>query len=204
MCGRFVLLSDLSVIGETFHIDVFAESVYLIGDRFPGQDIAAIILNGHRRLVSFQWGLIPRWAKDPAPKKLINARGETLAVKPSFRDAFRKRRCLIVADGFYEWDRLSSPKRMIYFQLKSGQPFGMAGLYEIWKPPVGPSVCTCTIVTTAANELIKTTHDRMPVIVQPDRENLWLGADEISSGLLKKLLVPSPSEGMVRKYLPSA
>ena len=111
MCGRFVLISDLSVIGEAFHIDEFAESVHLTGDRFPGQDIAAIILNGRRRLVSFQWGLIPHWAKDPAPKKLINARGETLAIKPSFQDAFRKRRCLVVADGFYEWDRSSFPAK---------------------------------------------------------------------------------------------
>ena len=102
MCGRFVLLSDLSVIGETFHIDEFAGPFPSAG-RYPGHDVAAVILNAHRRLVSFRWGLIPAWAKDPElGRKMFNARGETLAIKPSFRNAFRKRRCLVVANGFYD------------------------------------------------------------------------------------------------------
>jgi putative SOS response-associated peptidase YedK len=202
MCGRFVLISDLSVIGEAFHIDEFAGPFHTAGDRYPGQDVAAVILNGRRCLVSFQWGLTPAWARGPSHgRKLINARGETLAIKPSFRDAFRKRRCLVVADGFYEWDRSSARKRLVCFYMKSGQPFGMAGLYETWQPPVGPPVHSCTIVTTAANELVGKIHDRMPVIVSQDQQDLWLGAADAGPDSLAGILMPYPIAEMAGRAL---
>ena len=168
MCGRFILLTDLSVIVESFHIgEVAAE--YKTGNNIcPGQQVSAVVRNGDvNKLVNYQWGLIPYWAKEPSiGYKLINARAETIAEKPSFREAFKKRRCLIVADGFYEWQKIGPKKKPLRFFLKTGQPFGLAGLYETWISPEQKPVNTCTIITTEPNDMVRPIHDRMPVVVR--------------------------------------
>jgi putative SOS response-associated peptidase YedK len=160
----------------------------------PTQQVAVVIDEGVRRLVPVQWGLVPSWAKDPSVgNKMINARAETITEKASYRNAFKKRRCLVVADGFYEWQKTGDGKRPIYIRLKSGKPFGFAGLYEVWEPPEGEALTTCTIITTEANELMKPIHDRMPVIVPKEKQDLWLDPGVKDQESLLDLLKPYPA-----------
>ena len=198
MCGRFVLLTNLSVITESFNIQNVA-CEYRPGNNIsPGQQIAAVIRkDDQNNLVNFRWGLIPSWAKDPSiGYKMFNARAETVSEKPSFKNAFKKRRCLIVADGFYEWQKLGKVKKPFYFHLKSGKPFGFAGLYESWASPDQQQINTCTIITTEPNELIKPIHDRMPVILSKDKEALWIEPGIKDADQLLSILTPYPSEEM--------
>jgi len=198
MCGRFVLLADLSDITESFNIQRVA-CEYRTGDNIsPGEQIAAVIRKDDQNsLVNFRWGLIPSWAKDPLiGKKMFNARAETVSEKPSFRNAFRKRRCLIVTDGFYEWQKTGKVKSPFYFRLKTGKPFGLAGLYETWTSPDQQQTHTCTIITTEANDLIIPVHDRMPVIVPKDCEGEWLDPEYLNPKRLLSLLKPYPAEEM--------
>jgi putative SOS response-associated peptidase YedK len=197
MCGRFVLLTDLSVITESFDIQDVA-SEYRQGNNIsPGQQVSAVIHDDQNRLVNFRWGLIPSWAKDPSiGYKMFNARAETIAEKPSFRNAFKKHRCLIVADGFYEWQKLGKIKKALYFSLKSERPFGFAGLLETWVSPEHQSIHTCTIITTEPNELINPIHDRMPVIVEKDREVAWIDPANHNQKELLSILKPYPSDEM--------
>ena len=162
----------------------------------PGQQIAAVIRkDDQNNLVNFRWGLIPSWAKDPSiGSKMFNARAETIAEKPSFKNAFKKRRCLIVTDGFYEWQKLGKVKKPFYFHLKSGKPFGFAGLYESWASPDQQQITTCTIITTEPNELIKPIHDRMPVIVMKGCEEHWIDPGNQNQKELLSLLKPYPLE----------
>ena len=198
MCGRFVLLTNLSIITESFNIQN-AACEYRPGNNIsPGQQIAAVVRkDDQNNLVNFQWGLIPSWAKDPSiSNKMFNARAETISEKPSFKNAFKKRRCLIVADGFYEWQKLGKVKKPFYFHLKSGKPFGFAGLYESWASPDQQQINTCTIITTEPNELIKPIHDRMPVILSKDKEALWTEPGIKDADQLLSILTPYPSEEM--------
>jgi putative SOS response-associated peptidase YedK len=197
MCGLFILLTDLSLITESFNVqDVACE--YRPGSRIsPGQQVAAVIQDDKNRLVNFRWGLIPSWAKDPSiGNRMFNARAETLSEKPSFKNAFKKRRCLIIADGFYEWQKLGKVKKPLYFSLKSGRPFGFAGLHETWVSPDHQPIHTCTIITTEPNELIKPIHDRMPVMVPKEREASWIDPDNQNQKDLLSILKPYPSEEM--------
>jgi len=198
MCGRFILLTDLSVIVESFRIgDVAAE--YKPGSNIsPGQQISAVIRSKDaNKLVDFRWGLIPSWAKDPSiGNRMFNARAETIAEKPSFREAFKKRRCLIVADGFYEWQKIGRIKKPLRFSLKSGAPFGLAGLYETWISPEQKPVHTCTIITTEPNDLIRPIHDRMPVIVIKELEDFWIDPGSHNSRELLSILKPYPAVDM--------
>jgi putative SOS response-associated peptidase YedK len=197
MCGLFILLTDLSLITESFNVqDVACE--YRPGSRIsPGQQVAAVIQDDKNRLVNFRWGLIPSWAKDPSMgNRMFNARAETLSEKPSFKNAFKKRRCLIIADGFYEWQKLGKLKKPLYFSLKSGRPFGFAGLHETWVSPDHQPIHTCTIITTEPNELIKPIHDRMPVMVPKEREAFWIDPDNQNQQDLLSILKPYPSEEM--------
>jgi putative SOS response-associated peptidase YedK len=198
MCGRFILLTDLSVIVESFHIGQVATDYKTGGNISPGQQIAAVIRDeAVNKLVEFRWGLIPSWAKDPAiGNKMFNARAETVADKPSFRSAFKKRRCLIIADGFYEWAKLDKKKVPYNFALKTGGTFGFAGLYETWMSPENKAVNTCTIITTDANELLRPIHDRMPVIVPKDKEALWIDPNVPDQRELAAILKPYPAEEM--------
>ena len=154
--------------------------------------------DGTKRLVALRWGLIPAWADDPAiGNKMFNARAETVAEKPSFKHAFQKRRCLIPVDGFYEWQNVGKGKRPLRFSLKSGRPFGLAGLYETWTSPEKGRIHTCTIITTESNELIRPIHDRMPAIVPKDKETAWLDPLNVNLNELSTFLKPYPAEEMI-------
>jgi len=198
MCGKFVLITDLKNIQKNFNIQNVSYEHQPSWNIVPGQLIPAVIHHsGKNQLVCFRWGLIPSWSKDPLiAGKLINARAETVDEKPSFRDAFKKRRCLIVADGFYEWKREGDKKMPLYYYLKSGRPFGFAGLYETWITPDKKQINTCTIITTDANELIAPVHDRMPVILSNDQEKVWLGSNPSDVSALLSLLKPYPADEM--------
>jgi len=162
----------------------------------PTQSVIVVNDTGQRQLVQMRWGLIPSWAKDPAiGNRMINARAETLTVKPAFRVALRKRRCLILADGFYEWQKKEKIKQPMFIRLKSREPFGFAGLWEHWNSPEGEEILTCTIITTEANELLKQVHERMPVILPREKEDEWLDPNAEPSRLLE-LLKPYPSDLM--------
>ena len=174
MCGRFALFSTKWVIGEEFEVVELEELIprYNVA---PGQDVAVVMLSdGVRTVENLRWGLVPHWAKDPTMgSRMINARAETLEEKPSFRDAFVNRRCLIVADGFYEW-RKAGIRSPVYFSMSDGKPFGMAGLWESWAPPDGDELRTCTIITAEPNEIVRGVHDRMPAIIPRDHRSQWL------------------------------
>ena len=205
MCGRYVLVTDLSVIAEEFEVDMAAAAYCGYAPAwslFPGQPITCVIRKEERNeLVCLHWGLIPSWAKDPAIGRTLNcARAETIAAKPSFRSAFKKRRCLIVADGFYEWKTEGKKKSPAYFHLKSGRPFGFAGLYETWHGPDKTEVRSCAMITTEPNALLQPIHDRMPVIVPKDREHVWLDDKTEDPNILLSILKPYPAEAMDIKW----
>ena len=197
MCGRFILMTDLSVIVKSFDIQEVACDYRPGNNISPGQQIVAIIHDDKNRLVCYRWGLIPSWAKDPSiGNKLFNARAETITEKPSFKNAFRKRRCLIPADGFYEWQKSGNLKKPLRFSLKSGEPFSFAGLHEAWISPEQESIQTCTIITTESNELIRPIHDRMPVILPKAKEAIWIDPDNQNQEDLLSILKPHPSNEM--------
>lgn len=201
MCGRFTLLADFSTIMDRFKIEVATEED-LYNPSFniaPSHSVLSVINDGSRnRLGYLRWGLIPPWAKDEKiGYKMINARCETLEHKPSFRDAFKKRRCIVIADSFYEWKRhKNNTKTPMRIRLKSGELFAMAGLWERWKSPAGNTIFTCTVITTTPNELMENIHDRMPVILQQKDEQKWLNPANQDTGTLNQLLKPFPNELM--------
>jgi putative SOS response-associated peptidase YedK len=164
----------------------------------PTQPVLAAYLDddGQRGLTFFQWGLIPSWSKDVSlGAKMINARSETVAEKPAFRNAFKRRRCLIPADGFYEWQKQNGKKQPIYIHGTDGRPFALAGLWEVWQDPEGTRLQTCTILTTTPNELMAAIHDRMPVIIEPEDYATWLEPGQNPDTALH-LLRPYPAEKM--------
>lgn len=202
MCGRYSLTTPLKALADLFD---FAERPNL-APRYnvaPTQSVAAVRLgqDGVRHLVQLRWGLIPAWAKEAGVgSPLINARAESLAEKPAFRAAFRQRRCLIPADGFYEWQAMGegrAAKQPYRVTLADGGPFGFAGLWESWRDPrTGERVESCTIVTTEANERLRPIHHRMPVILPPESHAPWLdpaGGSEAALALLR----PYPAAGVV-------
>lgn len=199
MCGRFTLSQPADAIAIAFNLDHVPE----LEPRYniaPTQSVATVLQTSAEskpQLKLLRWGLIPSWAKDPAiGSRLINARSETVSEKPSFRTALRRRRCLIVADGFYEWQRQESKKQPYYFRLQNKQPFGFAGLWEHWRSPDGEEIDSCTIITTEANELMQSIHDRMPVILDPQDYNLWLDPTVQQPDQLQHLLHPYASDAM--------
>jgi putative SOS response-associated peptidase YedK len=178
MCGRFALKSPPAKLVERFGLDECADFTphYNIP---PGTDIPVIRQSpeGKRVLHLLRWGLVPHWAKDPSiGNKLSNARGESVAEKPSFRDAFRRRRCLIPADGFYEWKTEGKVKQPYFISLKSGEPLAMGGLWESWRRPDGEILRTACIITTGPNDVMEPIHDRMPVILRTEDWQAWLEA----------------------------
>jgi putative SOS response-associated peptidase YedK len=163
----------------------------------PTQNVAVVLRDGTTRLVAMRWGLIPSWATDPTiGSRLINARSETLTKRSAFKDAFKSRRCLVLADGFYEWQRQGKDKTPFFIHLKSERPFAFAGLYEIWRPPLGEPLVSCTIVTTEPNDLVRPLHDRMPVVLPKGAEGLWLDPEAEDPTRLLDLLQPYPAEDM--------
>jgi putative SOS response-associated peptidase YedK len=165
----------------------------------PTQSILSVCHTADgREMGLMKWGLIPSWAKDTAMgARLINARSETVPEKPSFREAFKKRRCIIPADGFYEWQRTEGRKQPFFFQMRDERPFGFAGLWERWQGVAGQTIESCAILTTRANEVLPPVHDRMPVILHPEDYELWLDEDVRKRELLKDLMQPYPAEEMM-------
>lgn len=195
MCGRYTLASPGNVVAELFGLDEVPE----LRPRYnvaPSQQVPVVRLReGRRELAALQWGLVPAWARDLAiGQKLINARAETVAEKPSFRAALRARRCLVLADGFYEWQLAEGRKQPWYFQLRDGRPFAFAGLWERWQSPGVDPLESCTIVTTEANELVAPVHARMPVILSLEGSARWLAGGQTEE--LQALLAPFPADGM--------
>jgi len=197
VCGRFTLTTNLGAIAKRFGVARFLEEV---GPRYniaPTQTVIVVNDDGTRHLAQMRWGLIPSWAKDPAiGNRMINARAETVATKPAFRVALRKRRCLIPGDGFYEWQQRGRTKQPFRIVLKNGEPFGFAGLWETWTSPEGEEIQRCTIITTEANELLKPIHDRMPVILTREAEAVWLDPTIQDPERLLPLLMPYLTEEM--------
>jgi putative SOS response-associated peptidase YedK len=199
MCGRFTLTSPAETVAELFELD----DVPVLTPRYniaPTQPVAVVRSGqtaGGRELAELRWGLIPSWAKDPSiGSRMINARAEGVAEKPSFRSAFRRRRCLVIADGFYEWQKVGTRKQPHYIHLARRRPFAFAGLWEHWEDADGDAVDSCTIITTEPNELIAKLHNRMPVILHPRDYILWLDPGVQALDKVQALLQPYPAKDM--------
>ncbi|HOO72466.1 MAG TPA: SOS response-associated peptidase [Spirochaetota bacterium] len=197
MCGRFAQTIPLSEIVKEFFIDEIETGLPPCYNIAPGQRIIAVISpEKARKLVDYQWGLVPFWAKDPSVGyKLINARAETAAEKPSFRKSFETKRCLIAATGFYEWRKTGRAREPFFFKPVEGAVFAFAGLYDRWTAPDKTVLETCTILTVEANDLVAKVHNRMPAILGPEQGSLWLEASS-SPPNLQSLLLPFPSQHM--------
>ena len=197
MCGRYSLISDLQDLARQFEFD---GSGFEHSPRYnvaPTQSVLTVTNREGRQAEYMRWGLIPSWAKDATiGNRMINARGETVAQKPSFRNALQRRRCLVLADGFYEWQKVAKGKRPMRIVLKSREPFAFAGLWESWRDPEGETIRSCAIVTTQANDLLSPIHERMPVILPRELEEFWLDGDVTDSGALTDVLAPYPDETM--------
>ncbi len=192
MCGRFILKRPERVKFDRIDRSVF-DGIIPRYNIAPSQNILTVVERAAQREATFlQWGLIPSWSKEP--KGFINARVETIEDKPSFKESFQRRRCLIVADGFYEWERIGKISQPYFFQMKDGEPFVFAGIWDRWGDSKG-SINSCAIITTTANELLAQIHTRMPVILRPESFDLWL-SDQSRSADLKDLLTPFSSDLM--------
>ncbi|MCC6456519.1 MAG: SOS response-associated peptidase [Caldilineaceae bacterium] len=205
MCGRFTLHTSPEQIAAQFDVEQPR-----LADRYniaPTQPVGIVRLDREatgREWALVHWGLIPSWAKEPSiGARMINARGETVAEKPSFRAAMRRRRCLLPADGFYEWKREGRGKQPYHIRMRSQEPFALAGLWEIWTAPDGSEIQSCTIITTEANEVTSPLHDRMPVILNPEDYEQWLGqgkdADAKEIDQLRHLIRPFDA-GLMEVY----
>jgi putative SOS response-associated peptidase YedK len=223
MCGRFTLRAPASTVADEFKV----LDVPPLAPRFniaPTQPVAAVRPvpeSGQRQLVLLKWGLVPPWAKDRTiGNRLINARAESVAEKPAFRAAFRHRRCLVVADGFYEWQRSGGRKQPYFIRLRDDRPFAFAGLWESWEGKTVPETVsppdlfsgqrlsgetvpgtllleTCTLITTGPNELMEPIHNRMPVILAPENYDRWLDPEIQEPDALRPLLRPYPASAML-------
>lgn len=201
MCGRFTNRAQPEQIKTEFKVGKKNPDLYQARYNIaPSQLIDAVLAAENGRILSeLKWGLVPSWAKDAdIGNRMINARAETLAEKPSFRDAFKKRRCLIPASGFYEWRKKGAgAKQPFYFYLPDKEVFGFAGLWEEWlDKESGELLETCTIITTEANDVLKPVHDRMPVILKSQNYEQWLDPKENDTERLQKLLAPYPADEM--------
>lgn len=193
MCGRFARTSPVEVFAKLFDaagVDDLSPSYNVA----PTQSLLAArnAAEGARKLAMLHWGLIPFWSKGPDPKySMINARTDSVASKPAYREPFKRRRCLIAADGFYEWKRLGNGKQPYFIRLRGGQPFAFAGLWDHWEIEGQEPIDSCTIITCDANQLVGEIHDRMPVILPPKLYNEWLDATA-KPARLQALLKPYP------------
>lgn len=194
MCGRTSLAIDLAVLSKRF--DARPAEGVTVRPRYniaPGEELLAVQNDAPEEFDLLEWGFLPEWADDPedAPRP-INARSETVAEKPMFREAFELRRCLLPADGFYEWHGRRGSKQPYRIERPDRSPFAYAGLWETWTPAEGDPRVTCTILTTDANDVVAPIHDRMPVILEESDEETWLSA--ASTDELQSVLRPYPSE----------
>ena len=197
MCGRYSLTADLEELAGRFEFDGDWDAFERRYNIAPTQEVLTVVGGEERRGGYMRWGLIPHWAKDPKiGSRMINARAETVAEKPSFRNALRRRRCLVLADGFYEWRRDGKTKTPMRIVMRSGEPFAFAGLWETWRDPEGTVIPSCTIITTTPNDLLEPIHNRMPVILPRDIEDLWLDESVDDPGALTSVLTPYPDDVM--------
>ena len=200
MCGRFTLTLDTKQLRDAMPWLTIPEGLQPRFNIAPTQPVAVVPNDSKKRLDFFTWGLIPSWAKDPQiGSRLINARAETLAEKPSFRSAYRRRRCLILTDGFYEWKQVPGRKSKIpmYIHMQDASPFAFAGLWENWQSPDGSEILSCTIITTQPNAAVRDIHNRMPVILPKDAYEIWLTPGEVAVQKLDPLLKPYTNSDMV-------
>ena len=194
MCGRYNLITDAQALVDFFDI---GQNLFDTGDLSPHYNIAPgqavpIVRQGDagRELLPAKWGLVPHWSKEAKPKySTINARAETVAEKPTYRDAFKRKRCLIPATGFYEWKREGDKKTPYHIRMKGGELFAFAGLWDHWDKE-GKGFDSCSIIVTAANAAMRPIHDRMPVILDPAQYNSWLNPAHFNRARLESLLVP--------------
>ncbi|MGA2668259.1 MAG: SOS response-associated peptidase [Ignavibacteria bacterium] len=200
MCGRFTIITPIEKLIEQFEADLLEED--LKGTLFPnynaapGQKLLVITNTAPRQISLYRWGLIPYWAKDPAiGYKLINARSETITEKSAFKNAFKKRRCIILADSYFEWEKKGAKKIPYRILMKNDKPFAMAGIWETWKNTEGKEVYSFSIITTEANSLTKDIHDRMPCILDKKKIKMWLDTN-IPEPAALQLLKPYPNAEM--------
>ena len=199
MCGRFTLTDPDADIAVQFGLPEIPD----IPPRYniaPTQPVAAVRLKAReqaRELVMLHWGLVPSWVKDPKiGARMINARSETAAQKPSFRAAFRRRRCLVIADGFYEWQKQNGAKQPFFIHFRDARPFAFAGLWEHWLGPDASEIESCTLLTTEPNDFLRPVHNRMPVILKPEAYQLWLDPEVQQPDQIQPLLRPYPAQDM--------
>lgn len=207
MCGRYAATTPASAIAEIFKVDVLPDVLprYNVA---PTQSVIAVVADaGKREMKRFRWGLAPSWSKEGKPNAgMINARAETVAEKPAFRSAFKKRRCLVPADGFYEWMGTASGKAPYLIGMKDRRPFAMAGLWETWRDKEDPEkepLYTCSVVTVGPNEVMEPIHDRMPLILPESAWDAWMSPDTPIEEI-KALLVPYPAEEMAARPVSKA
>lgn len=200
MCGRFTLIHGVRELRERFGVHSGPTELPPRYNIAPGQMASVVVVEEDRRVLKpMKWGLVPVWADDPKiGNRMINVRGETVAEKPAFKRSLKRRRCLVLADGFYEWRAIAGrkgkfPMRIV---LRGEPPFAFAGLWDKWKSPEGEELETFTIITTGANELIEPIHERMPVILSKEDEAAWLDPSREDPEMLKTFLKSYPSEAM--------
>lgn len=199
MCGRYTLSSPTDLLADLLELD----SVPDLAPRYniaPTQEAAVVRVTGEtgaRTLDLLRWGLIPFWSKDPGiGNRMINARAETVGEKPAYRTSFKRKRCLVPADGFYEWQATGGPKQPFYFRFEGGGPFALAGLWDRWEKGEGDPIETFTILTTEPNEVVAPVHRRMPVILDREAMAIWLDPAIEDAERLTPLLGPFPAAGM--------
>ncbi|MDE2836112.1 MAG: SOS response-associated peptidase [Chloroflexota bacterium] len=197
MCGRYSLIADIGQLALRFEFDAYGLAQPPRYNIAPTQPVLTVRSGGPRRASYMRWGLIPSGARTaPSGAPIINTRAETVAERPNFRASLLRRRCLIPADGFYEWRRTGAARQPVRVTLASGEPFALAGLWDAWRDPRGEVVESCTIITTDANDLLQPVHDRMPVILPEEFESLWLDEQMQDAAALASMLGPYPSERM--------
>lgn len=197
MCGRFTI-GEVGELVTRFSIDhPLADMPRPRYNIAPTQDVPVVVGRGSRSLVMMRWGLVPFWAKDlKVGNRMINARSETVSTRPAYRTSLKDRRCIVPTTGFYEWKRAENGKVPYLVRLKDEKLFGMAGLYDRWRSPQGEEVHSFTILTTAANDLMLDIHDRMPVVLAREDEELWVRPEPLPDGALARISRPFPSERM--------
>ena len=196
MCGRYTLTVNIDAVAKAFGVAPSLQTMprYNVA---PTQEVVSILNDETKHLDFLRWGLIPSWAKEESiGAKMINARAETLAEKPSFKRLLQGRRCLIVADGFYEWKKEQGGKTPMYFTLPNHDLFAFAGLWDVWKRPNGQQLHTCTIITTEPNSLVSSVHNRMPVILPKNAQEEWLDPEQHDAHVLQQLLKPYTASDM--------
>ena len=201
MCGRYTLAKDLAEIKKRFDVTEAPKDFKPRYNIAPNQQIPIILLDGEKKIRKMglaRWGLIPSWAVDPSiGNRMINARSETITTKPSFKNLFKKRRCIVPADSFYEWKKISAKEKIpVRVLLTNEELFGFAGLWTIWRPGNGNPIVSCVIITTEPNEMMAEIHNRMPLILEEKNERLWIDPAVDDEGLLKSFLKPYPSRNM--------